>query len=132
MATGSISSAGVPSLTGQTDRTDMPSIGEPRLELCRFWIEDKAKAQFRVAWHMTMLTLRRDHGAAASLLVDAADGSLAAMILWRDALSEALAKDGEGPLVGQGCIETTSSKFAFPRSAFDLGLEKMPIAGDSE
>ncbi len=128
MATGSIPTKGVPSLTRRTDDADMTFVGEPRLELCRFWIEDESRPQFRLAWHMTMLTLRRDHGAAASVLVEAADGSLAATILWRDALSEALAKEGESPLVGQGCIETMSSKFSFPRSAVELGLEAAPIA----
>lgn len=110
----------------------MTSVGEPRLELCRFWIEDEGRPQFRLAWHMTMLTLRRDHGAAASVLVEGADGSLAAIILWRDALSEALAKDGEGPLAGQGCIKTISSKFSFPQSAIELGLAPMAITNHSE
>lgn len=120
------------SLTGRAGHVDMMPASEPTLELCRFWVEDDGKAQFRLAWHMTMLTLRRDHGAAASVLVEAADGSLVATILWRDGLSEALAKDGEGPWAGQGCIETISSKFSFPRSAVELGLEAVPTANGSE
>jgi hypothetical protein len=128
MVRGSTSPTGVPSLTRQADHADMISVGEPRLELCRFWIEDEVKPQFRLAWHMTMLTLRRDHGAAASVLVEAVDGSLAATILWRDALSEALAKECDSPLVRQGCIEAISSKFSFPRTAIELGLEAMPLA----
>ena len=89
MVRGSTSPTGVPSLTRQADHADMISVGEPRLELCRF---------------------------------------LAATILWRDALSEALAKECDSPLVRQGCIEAISSKFSFPRTAIELGLEAMPLA----
>ena len=64
-----------------------------------FWdVEETRKGEFKMAWNIAMLAMRKQSGAAASLLATASDGTLIATILWPEGQARAAALVDGGTL----------------------------------
>lgn len=93
----------------------------PFVTLYRWDVEEAQKGEFRLAWNVAMLALRKQTGAAASVLAAASDGTLIATILWPNEKIEALATRDTGAFRKLLSTSMAQERFAFPaRSRLEL------------
>lgn len=82
-----------------------------------FWdVEEARKGEFRLAWNIAMLAMRKQCGAAASLLANASDETLVATILWPEGQARAAALADGGALSDLPCRSMREECFPLPPS----------------